>query len=502
MSILAVKSLSLTLGAPLFRDLSFTINAGDRIGLIAANGRGKSSLLRCLAGGLEPTSGDITRARGLTVGLVDQEVAPTLLTQTLRAAVLSALSQDEAASESWRADIVLDDLKVPEAFRDVALSDLSGGWQRTALLARVAITAPDIYLLDEPTNHLDLSRIGQLQAWLDALPRDTGVIITSHDRAFLDQATTRSLFLRDTNSRLYTLPYSRAKASLAEADGADERRFENDLNKADQLRRQAAKLKNIGINSGSDLLITKTKQLKDRADKIESAARPAHREGSAGAIKLTNSGTHAKALITLNDAAITTPDARVLFSTGQKWIERGDRVVILGRNGAGKSQMIGAILRAIAAPTAAIKSASTLALGHSDQMLAQLPDAQTPFALITRTTIDQTARTLLSGVGIKPDWQEKPIAKLSGGQKARLAMLVLRLSNPNFYLLDEPTNHLDIEGQEALETELLTQGATCLLVSHDRSFVRAVGNRFWQIIGKKLVEVDDPEAFFASEIQG
>ena len=320
MSILAVKSLSLTLGVSLFRDLSFTVTAGDRIGLIAANGRGKSSLLRCLAGALEPNSGDITRARGLTIGLVDQDVPPALLPQSFRAAVLAALPADEADAESWRADIVLDDLSVPEAFRDTLLSDLSGGWQRTALLARVAITAPDIYLLDEPTNHLDLSRIGQLQAWLDALPRDVAVITTSHDRAFLDQSTTRSLFLRADNSRMFALPYSRAKAALVQADEADERRFENDLNKADQLRRQAAKLKNIGINSGSDLLITKTKQLKDRADKIEAGARPAHREGSAGAIKLANSGTHAKALITLNDATITTPDGRALFSTGQKWI--------------------------------------------------------------------------------------------------------------------------------------------------------------------------------------
>ena len=153
------------------------------MGLIAANGRGKSSLLRCLAGGLEATSGDITRARGLTVGLVDQEVAPTLLTQTFRAAVLSALSEDEAASESWRADIVLDDLNVPEAFRDVALSDLSGGWQRTALLARVAITAPDIYLLDEPTNHLDIE--GQEALETELLTQGATCLLVSHDRSFV-----------------------------------------------------------------------------------------------------------------------------------------------------------------------------------------------------------------------------------------------------------------------------------------------------------------------------
>lgn len=500
MSLLATKSLGLTLGQPLFADLSFTIDAGDRLGLVAANGRGKSSLLRCLAGQMEPTTGEITRARGLKSALVEQDVPDSLLPLSFRAAVLAALTPDQADNENWRVDIVLDDLSVPEAFRDTPLAALSGGWQRTALLARAAITEPDLYLLDEPTNHLDLARIGQLQRWLAALPRDVAVITTSHDRAFLDAATTRSLFLRASASRLFALPYSRARQALAVADEADERRFENDLNKADQLRRQAAKLKNIGINSGSDLLITKTKQLKDRAEKIEAQARPAHKEGSAGSIRLANSGTHAKALVSLNEAAIATPDGRALFSTGQKWIERGDRVVLLGANGTGKSRLILAVLAAINGAEGAIKAAPSLALGYSDQMLAQLPDKATPFALVTRSVNDQTARTLLAGAGVKPDWQEKPLARLSGGQKARLAMLLLRLSNPNFYLLDEPTNHLDIEGQEALESELLAQGATCLLVSHDRDFVRAVGNRFWQIEKRKLIEVDDPEAFFAAEL--
>ncbi len=103
---------------------------------------------------------------------------------------------------------------------------------------------------------------------------------------------------------------------------------------------------------------------------------------------------------------------------------------------------------------------------------------------------------MLAGAGIGIDWQVRPTGTLSGGQKARLAMLILRLTRPGFYLLDEPTNHLDIEGQEALESELRTDDAACLLVSHDRSFVRAVGNRFWRIAGKRLVEEDGPEVFF------
>ena len=248
-------------------------------------------------------------------------------------------------------------------------------------------------------------------------------------------------------------------------------------------------------------MINKTKQLKDRAEKIESQAKAAFKDTSAGEIRLGNSGTHAKALVTLNDAQVGTPDGRPLFRTGQKWIERGDRVVLLGRNGAGKTQMLQAILRAILAGDEAIKVTPSLILGHSDQGLAQLSLKATPHDLITAFgTGDGPARSLLAEAGIRLYMQTKALAPLSGGQKARLAMLILRLTKPNFYLLDEPTNHLDIEGQEALEGELLTQGATCLLVSHDRSFARNVGNRFWLIEKKKLVEVDDPEAFFAGEL--
>lgn len=323
------------------------------------------------------------------------------------------------------------------------------------------------------------------------------VIAASHDRAFLDGVTKRTLFLRAEASRLFALPFSPARLALMEADAADDRRFVLDQKYADQLRRQAAKLKNIGINSGSDLLISKTKQLKDRADKIEAAARPAHKDGSAGAIRLTNSGSHAKAMLNLQDAIITTPDGRRLFSTGLKWVERGDRVVILGANGAGKTQLVAAILHAIGGEAGAIKPASSLVLGYSDQALAQMDARASPFDLIARFDQgDAPSRSLLAGAGVRLDRQTRPLSQLSGGQRARLAMLILRLTKPNFYLLDEPTNHLDIEGQEALEVELLAQGATCVLVSHDRSFVRRVGNRFWLIEGRHLVEAESPEAFF------
>jgi ATPase subunit of ABC transporter with duplicated ATPase domains len=193
----------------------------------------------------------------------------------------------------------------------------------------------------------------------------------------------------------------------------------------------------------------------------------------------------------------------LLFRTGKQFIAKGDRIVLLGPNGAGKTRLVAMVRAAIENPDAAptgIKATRSLVLGYCDQALAGLADADTPLrAIVRRFDVgDQRARSLLAGAGLSIEMQGRAIGRLSGGQKARLGMLVLRLTEPNFYLLDEPTNHLDIEGQEALEDELMDHQASCLLVSHDRNFVRTVGNRFWLIDRKKLVEREGPDEFFAS----
>jgi ATPase subunit of ABC transporter with duplicated ATPase domains len=506
MALINLRSLGATLRAPLFSNLNLAIEPGDRLGIVAANGRGKSTLLRCIAGLFEPTAGEVIRGRGLHLGFVEQEVPTELDDLTFREVVHAALSAEQAESEGWRVDVVLEELDVPETMRERALSALSGGWQRIAMLARVWVPEPDVLLLDEPTNHLDLARIRQVEDWLNALPRDMPVIVSSHDRAFLDAVTNRTLFLRPEASLAFSLPYSRARAALDEIDASEERRFQKDMKTAQQLRRQAAKLNNIGINSGSDLLTVKTKQLRERAERIEDGARPAHQERSAGAIRLANRGTHAKVLVTLDDASVTTPVGAPLFRTGRLWIRQGDRVVLLGRNGAGKTRLLNMVRQAIVEPETAdraVKATPSLVLGYGDQGLGDLPDDDTPLALISRRFElgDQRVRSLLAGAGMSLEMQSSPIGRLSGGQKARLAMLVLRLTAPNFFLLDEPTNHLDIEGQEALEAELMRNEASCLLVSHDRSFVRAVGTRFWLIDRRRIVEVEGPEEFFAGVVK-
>lgn len=509
MSLILLKDISLTRREPLFAGLNLSIARGDRIGLVAANGRGKSSLLHIVAGEDEPTRGSITRSRNLVVAHAPQDPPQRLLSLTFREAVRDALAPELAESESWRVDVLLDELEVDESIRERIVRTLSGGWQRTMLLARAAAIEPDLLLLDEPTNHLDIGRIGVLQKFLGGLPRDCALIAASHDRAFLDDISNRTLFLRPEESADFALPYSRALLALDERDMARGRQFDNDMRKVKALRQQAAKLKNIGINSGSDLLVVKTKQLNERADKLEQQARPAHQEQSAGTIRLANSGTHAKALLTIKETAIRTPDGRLLFKIGKFWIERGDRIVLLGANGTGKTLLLDRIRAALMrsdreAPDPDIRGAASLRLGYSNQALAQLDSFATPWEAVKRASnlADQQARSQLAGAGIAIDAQPAPLARLSGGQRARLAMLLLKLAAPNFYLLDEPTNHLDIDGQTMLESELVKHEAACLLVSHDRAFVRAVATRIWVIQGKQLTEIDDPEPVFATLMSG
>ncbi len=174
-------------------------------------------------------------------------------------------------------------------------------------------------------------------------------------------------------------------------------------------------------------------------------------------------------------------------------------MALLGANGTGKTRLVRRVLAALAGDDPAIRAAASLRVGYSDQALSQLDHFATPWDAVKRSSdlSDQQARTQLATAGVAIDTQQAPLSRLSGGQRARLAMLLLRLAAPNFYLLDEPTNHLDIDGQDMLENEIVEHGAGCLMVSHDRAFVRAVATRIWVIRDARLVEVDDPEPVMA-----
>ena len=499
MASISLKNLSITAQSPLFQDLTLTVHDGDRVGLVAGNGGGKTSLLRCITGSAEPSEGEIVCSRGLRIGYVEQDVPAELAGLTMRDAVLEALPPADRDFEAWKADVALDGFETPYDMRDRRVDELSGGWQRLMLVARCWVAEPDALLLDEPTNHLDLANIFRLERWLTATARDVPAIIASHDRDFLDAVTNRTLFLRPTASRFFALPFTPAREALDEEDAATAAQAERELKEASKLRKQAAKLTNIGINSGSDLLTVKAKYLKDRAARIEAGVREAHRERS-GEIRLANRGSHARVLLGLENVEVTTPDGVGLFRIDKLHLFQGDRIVLLGANGAGKSQLVKLIHRAMTGEEVrGVRTTPSLVLGYMDQALSMLPvrEAAEDF-LSTRFRLpDQRVKSLLAAAGFPIEKQNRPIDEMSYGQRARLALLALRLTEPNFYLMDEPTNHVDIAGQEALEAEVLEHEATTVLVSHDRRFVRNLGTRFAEIRGRRLVEVDGPEAFFA-----
>ncbi|MES2542918.1 MAG: ATP-binding cassette domain-containing protein, partial [Pseudomonadota bacterium] len=356
MSLLALKAAGITLGAPLFSQLDLTLHPGDRLAIVAPNGRGKSTLLQAVAGFADLPAGEITRRRGLVTGYLPQDTPQALSRLSSRDAVLAAAPE----GDHWRADIALDDLEIPQDLRDRRMAELSGGWQRLAMLASVWVAEPDLLLLDEPTNHLDLSHIGLVQRWITALPRATALMVVSHDRAFLDDICTRTLFLRESQSQVFALPYSRALVALEEVDAATGRQHDQDLRAARQLRRQAAKLKNIGINSGSDLLVVKIRQLTERAAKIEASATPAYKPRSAGEIRLDITEARARALISVAPCAVTAPGGRVLFHCPQLWIAPGDRIVLLGANGVGKSRFVALVEAALRGGDGPVRVAPTV----------------------------------------------------------------------------------------------------------------------------------------------
>jgi ATPase subunit of ABC transporter with duplicated ATPase domains len=486
---------------PLFENLSLVIGGADRVGLIAGNGGGKSTLLRCLAGLAEPTTGDIVCSRGLRVAFVEQDMPENLRTLPLAEAIRRALPPTERDANEWRVGVILDALGAPADLHSRSLGELSGGWQRLALIARAWVTEPDALLLDEPTNHLDLEKIQRLEAWIRDEAGPIPMVIASHDRSFLDACTTRTLFLRPGHCPSYAHPYSTARRLLADDDMAAERKLAKDSREAERLRRNAAELKNVGVNSGSDLLLRKAMQLNRRAETLEQTLRPGHTEHS-GDIRLTNRGTHARVLLDIADLRIATPDGRALFRIEKLHVFQSDRIVLLGRNGVGKTLLMRRLRQAIASPDGVpgIRAAPSIVLGYVDQLMSQLPLDDTPYGCITAQFRlgNQRSTSLLAGAGFTVDMQRRQIRMLSPGQRARLGLLLLRLTEPNFYLLDEPTNHVDIAGQERLEAEILAHAPTCIAVSHDRSFVAAIATRFLLIEHGRVAEVDGPEQFYRS----
>jgi ATPase subunit of ABC transporter with duplicated ATPase domains len=496
-----IQDVGIAFSETLFRNLSFSFGKGDRIGVVGNNGAGKTSLLRCVAGLAEPSEGTVSRPRGQRLEYVEQAPPPALMSLTLHEVVLSGLHPDESNSQSWRAEVVLDALAAPQEFRNRQIAELSGGWQRLAMIARAWISDPDALVIDEPTNHLDLTKILQLECWLNEEIGDTPLLVVSHDRRFLDRCTNKTLFLRPGESRLYAHPFSRARTILLEDDRALENRKGRELMELQRLRKSAHNLRQIGVDNYSAAALRKSIQIAKRADAIQDALTETHVELRRD-VKLASRETHLKRIMGIKNLTVCRPNGEPLFRIGQLNLLNGDRAVVLGRNGTGKTQLVRQIRSAFANPEpareAGIEIGPSLVLGYIDQTMSQLPDAETArdyISGILSTGIQRAASTLVAA-GFPVGQHGVRIGAFSPGERARLALLTIRLLAPSFYLMDEPTNHLDISGQEQLEAEIIEHEATAILVSHDRTFVEQTGTRFLVVEDGSVIEVDSPEVFY------
>lgn len=503
-AVLGVENASFFYGSTrVFEHVSFKLD-GARTALVGDNGAGKSTLLKCLLGELELNDGQIVRSRGLKVGYVPQEVPAAFLDQPLRQVLESALSITDG-SEDWKIDVLLDEIGVSYETSLQPFSALSGGWRRLMLIAAaIRLSEPDLLILDEPTNHLDLSNINTLEGWL---ADDAGLpmLIVSHDREFLERATTRTLFLRADGAHSFSVPFVEAREALLQRDAADAKRRQLETKEIDRLEKVAARYRVWGVKNAD--FHKKAKATEKRIERIEADRTGAYvaRERK---LELHDGEIDAKVALRVENYTVKVPDgSRDLFRIDRMSVAAGDRIALLGVNGAGKSTLLTALAQAFNPDQehydgqAPIRFNPQARLVYFDQRMAELPLKMSlvDYLVSADGATAREANALLAKAGFAYARITGPIGNLSHGERARLAFLKMRLAKPNLYLLDEPTNHLDIEGQEELEAQLDTSDVACLFVSHDRYFTRTAATRFIEIRKGRLIEVESPDAFFDAQ---
>jgi ATPase subunit of ABC transporter with duplicated ATPase domains len=486
-----------------FRGVSFLLDDA-RTALVGENGAGKSTLLKCLTGALELNAGKVIRSRGLRVGSVPQDVPAGLADRTVREVLHGALVRIGQDDDWWRIDVLVDEIGVEPEILDKPFGELSGGWQRLMLIAAAAkLEEPDILILDEPTNHLDLANINTLERWL-TVEFEIPMLIVSHDREILDRVTERTLFLRNDGVHAFKTRFSMAREELLRRDATAAARAKLEEKEIKRLEQAAARykvwaVKNPDLNKRKNAVETRIARIE--AERTQTYVSRERR------LELSDGDIDAKVALRLAGLDVKTPDGRKLIAIDRLTIAAGDRIALLGANGAGKSTLLSTIAAAYDPARehydgqAPVRFNPSCRLVYFDQSMRDLPvDREIlDFVVEAEGVTEKEAIRVLAQAGFAFARVREPIGVLSHGERARLVFLKMKLLRPNFYLLDEPTNHLDIEGQEDLEEQLERSDVSCLFVSHDRFFTRTAATRFLEIRRGRLLEIDDPDAFFDAQ---
>jgi len=434
----------------LFGDLSVTIHSGDRLGVVGINGTGKSTLLRVLAGRLDPDSGAVRQGRGVRTAFLDQ--APSLPPGTVR----------EAVGSGWEAAAALDRLGMG-AHVDRDVSELSGGQAKRVALARVLAAPSELLVLDEPTNHLDLAAVAWLEDWLAAYPG--GLVIVSHDRYLLDRVTTRMLEL----DRGATFLHEGGYGSYLEAKAEREEQAAS----AEASRRNLARTELAWLRRGA-----KARSRKPQARVTAARALIARRAAEAarpGDLELE------VAMNRLGDKVIECRGVGVTYGSGPPVLADvdlivgpGDRIGVVGANGTGKSTLLDVLAGELAATTGSVEVGPTVVVGYYDQHGTELdPGArvQEVVAGPLRTPGSLSDIALMKRFWFTGTLPFTRVGSLSGGERRRLQLLAVLARQPNVLLLDEPTNDLDLDTLRILEDFLDDWPGTLIVVSHDRAFL-------------------------------
>ena len=526
------------------RKVSFTLNRGERLGLVGPNGCGKTTLLRILAGVDAPDSGSVRfYPPGLRVGYLPQGVLSgpdeTLesylvvsdanlsglseeITRLAEALVQSpaepalqrdydlALSQLEAASESAsRLPQVLGALGLGEFALDSLLANLSGGQKTRLSLARVLLNNPQLLLLDEPTNHLDLDMLEWLESWLGGFPG--AVLVVSHDRAFLDGAATSIL---EIDPQTHTaLQFAGNYAAYLEQKMAEREKewqeYKEQQDEITQLRAAVAHVRKIGSfkrggkgDSGdkfakgffanrSKETIRRAKHLEARLEKLmteDKVDKP--RQSWQMKLEFEETPTSGRDVLVLEDLSVGY-GALVLLAGLNQTLKYGARTALIGPNGAGKTTLLRTIAGKLEPISGQLRLGASVKIGYMAQEQEDLLPELNAFEMICRMAAfsETDARTFLHRFLFTGDNVFGPLGLLSYGERARLSLACLVAQGCNFLLLDEPVNHLDIPSRTRFEQALGSFDGTILAVVHDRYFIEGFASELWEVQGQGLPQV-------------
>lgn len=493
----------------LLDNVSLTIHAKQKIGLVGRNGCGKSSLLAMLMSELDPSLGEILFQKNCkmahiaqeTPALDDRAIDFVLQSHTELWTILSALKiADDNGDHEKSADYhmqldechgyslqheaaqLLHHLGFSHDMQEQAVKSFSGGWRMRLNLARALFAPSDILLLDEPTNHLDLETILWLEKWLRTNSKTT--ILISHDRDFLDGIVSHIAHIDRSKITLYNGNYSNYEKQYAENLALQQATYEKQQKKVKHMMRFVDRFRYKS---------SKAKQAQSRLkmiDKMETVA--AVQQESPLSFEFLEPEPCSDPILSLKNMSAAYGETVILDDISVR-LNKGDRIALLGVNGAGKSTFIKAILNKINV-TGDVDSSPKLKMGYFAQhQLDEFDHSMTPIAIMQQkfkgATV-QALRNFLGGFAFSGDMALTAIGKLSGGERARLALAVLIWQRPSLLLLDEPTNHLDIEMRMALTFALQNYSGAMILVSHDRYLLETLCDTLWLVANQSVTEFD------------